>query len=164
MSNLRKQTAVIAVLIVLIACAGWFAKRFNDRVQDTSALNSKSSKATSNANFFAESRMGRDNSRSVIKQELEAVINNKSAAKEAKNVASTQLMQLIDRGDKENKIETLVKSKGFEDALCFIDEHGVELTVKSEEPLTAEKVSQIKDIIVKTTKMSPSVITVRQQQ
>jgi stage III sporulation protein AH len=162
MSTLRRQTVIIAVLIVLIACAGWFAKRFNDTVQDTSAL--IKSTQSENANFFAESRISRDNTRSAMKQDLEKIINTESAAKEAKNAASTQLMQLIDRGDKENKIETLVKEKGFEDSLCFINEHGVDVTVKTQEALTGEQVSQIKDIVVKTTGISPSGITIRPKQ
>lgn len=162
MSTLRRQTVIIAVLIVLIACAGWFAKRFNDTVQDTSAL--IKSAQTESANFFAESRISRDTKRSQMQEEFESIINNKDAAKEAKNAASTQLMQLIDRGDKENKIETLVKEKGFEDSLCFIDEHGVDVTVKTTESLTGEQVSQIKDIVVKTTGISPSGITIRPKQ
>lgn len=162
MSTLRRQTVIIAVLIVLIACAGWFAKRFNDSVMDTNAL--LKSSQTDSTNFFAESRMTRDNTRSAAKQELEGIVNNKDSAKEAKNAASTQLMQLIDRGDKENKIETLVKEKGFEDALCFIDEHGVDVTVKSQDALTAETVSQIKDIVVQATGIAPSGITIRPKQ
>lgn len=164
MSNLRRQTIVIAVLILLIACAGWFAKRFNDNAQNTNALSSKITQSKQSTNFFAEGRMGRDNQRSAMKEELENIISSKDSNKEAKTAASTRLMQLLDRGDKENKIETLVKGRGFEDALCFIDDNGVELCVKTQEALTDEQANQIKDIIVRTTRVSPSNITIKSQQ
>lgn len=164
MSNLRRQTIIIAVLIVLIGCAGWFAKRFNDTVQDTNAVNSKSVTKSQTTNFFAESRMGRDNQRSAMKEEYEKIISDSQANKEAKAVASTKLMQLLDWGNKENTVETLVKERGFEDAICFIDDNGVELCVKTNEQLTDEQANQLKDIIVRTTHISPSNITIKVKQ
>lgn len=160
MSNLRRQTMIIAVLIILIACAGWFAKKFNDAAQNTNALSSKNQ----TTNFFAESRMGRDNQRSAMKEEYEKIISDEQANKEAKTAASAKLMQLLDWGNKENTVETLVKERGFEDAICFIDDSGVELCVKAKEQLTEEQVNQLKDIIVRTTRISPSNITIKQKE
>jgi stage III sporulation protein AH len=162
MSNSKRQTVVIAVLILLIACAGWFAKRFNDS-QDLNAL-STSNENTENSNLIVESRMGRDNQRSALKQELEKIVSDVNQTEEAKNQANEQLMMLLDRGNKENKIETLVMDRGYEDALCFIDEYGVEMSVKNPEPLNAEQVNQITDIVVRTTGISPSNIVVKQQK
>ncbi|SKA81967.1 stage III sporulation protein AH [Caloramator quimbayensis] len=162
MSNLRRQTIIIAVLIVLIGCAGYFAKRFNDTAQNTGALSSSLKKQTTN--FFAESRMGRDNQRSAMKEEFEKIISDDKANKEAKAAASTKLMQILDWGNKENTVETLVKERGFEDAICFIDDNGVELCVKTNEQLTEEQANQLKDIIVRTTHVSPSNITIKSKQ
>lgn len=164
MSNLRRQTIIIAVLIVLIGCAGWFAKKFNDNVQNTNAVSTKTSVKKQTTNFFAESRMGRDNQRSVMKEEYEKIISDKQANKEAKAAASANLMKLLDWGNKENTIETLVKERGFEDAICFIDDNGVELCVKTNDPLTEEQANQLKDIIVRTTHISPSNITIKPKQ
>ena len=161
MSDVKRQTAIIAVLIMLIAVAGWADKKFNDSADLTTISKSVENKEA--VNYFAESRIAREQERSVVKQELEKIINSKDAAKSAKEAATTKLMQLNDRALKENKIESLVKEKGFEDALCFIDDNGVEVCVKSDNPLTSEEANQIKDIIVKTTGISPSRITVRQK-
>lgn len=161
MSDVKRQTAIIAVLIMLIAVAGWAAKRFNDSAYLTTiGKNAEKQEAT---NYFAESRITRQQERSVVKQELEKIINSQEATKSAKEAATTKLMQLNDRALKESKIETLIKEKGFEDALCFIDDNGVEVYVRADNPLTSEEANQIKDIIVKTTGISPSRITVRQK-
>jgi len=161
MSDVKRQTATIAVLIVLIAFAGWFAKKFNDSANLTTIGNNVETQEA--INYFAESRIEREQERSVVKQELEKIISSQDATKTAKNAAATKLMQLNDRALKENKIETLVKEKGFEDTLCFIDDNGVEVVVKTDNSLTSEHANQIKDIVVKTTGISPSRITVRQK-
>ncbi|MCX7885202.1 MAG: SpoIIIAH-like family protein [Caloramator sp.] len=164
MSNLRRQTIIIAVLIVLIGCSGYFAKKFNDTAQNTGALSSKISQKKQTTNFFADSRMGRDNQRSTMKEEFQKIINDNHANKEAKAAATTKLMQILDWGNKENTVETLVKERGFEDAICFIDDNGVELCVKTNEQLTQEQANQLKDIIVRTTHVSPSNITIKSKE
>lgn len=160
MSNSKKQTVVIAVLILLIACAGWFAREFN-KEQNLNALSTEADLNEESMNFFVDSRMGRDNARSAMREELEKIISDTNQTEEAKQTASTQMMLLLSKGDKENTIETLVKERGYEDALCMIEENGVELCVKSSEELNAEQVNAIVDVIVRTTGMSPSNIVVK---
>lgn len=165
MSNIRKQTLIIAVLIVLIGCAGWFAKRFNNMVQDTNALSTKITEQNNkNTNFFAESRLSREEQVSSMKQELQNIINDKQTPKKSKEKATAQLMQLIDRGGKQNKIETMIKERGYEDALCVINDHSIEICVKSNANLDSKKVNELKDLTVKATGMSPSNIVIRQKQ
>jgi stage III sporulation protein AH len=163
MSNSKRQTVVIAVLILLIACAGWFAREFNNR-QNLNALSTDAGLNQESANYFVESRMGRDNARSALQQEYEKIINDVNQTEESKQTASTQMMLLFDRGDNENKIETLVKERGYEDALCMINESGVELCVKSPEELNAEQVNAITDVIVRTTGIAPSNIVIKPQK
>lgn len=163
MSNSKRQTVVIAVLILLIACAGWFAREFNNR-QNLNALSTDANLNQESANFFVESRMGRDNARSALQQEYERIISDVNQTEESKQTASTQMMLLFDRGDNENKIETLVKERGYEDALCMINEGGVELCVKSPEELNAEQVNGITDVIVRTTGIAPSNIVIKPQK
>lgn len=160
MSNLRRQTIVIAVLIALIGCVGYFARKFNENTPNT--FKTDNSKET--ASFFIDGRMGRENQRSSLKQELEDILNSKEANKEAKQIAQTKLFKLQDISNKENTIETKAKERGFEDALCFVDEMGVELVVKTSEELTKDKIAQLTDDIVSTTGISPSNIIIKAQQ
>lgn len=163
MSNTRKQTIIIAALIVLIGCAGWFAKKFNDTTMERNALSTDISQKTTQ-NFFVESKLNRDVQRKATNQELKGIINNKEVTKNAKNKATNQLMEAVDRGEKENNIETMVKSRGFEDALCVINEKSIELCVKSKTALTAKEVDELKNITIKATGVSPSNIFVKQKQ
>lgn len=164
MSNVRKQTIVISVLIVLIACAGWFAKNFNDSVKDSNALSTKVTQANQTMNFFADSRIQKDNRYSASKQELKEIINNKATTKKAHETATLSLIKLIDRENKENTIETLVKENGFEDALCLMSDKYVEVCVKVSGEMTAEQVHQIKDIIVKNSDYKAGNIVIKPKQ
>ena len=57
-----------------------------------------------------------------------------------------------ENAEKERKIETMVKAKGFEDCFVYVDDSGVSVTVKGGE-IDGAKVAQIKDIVVTETKV-----------
>ena len=64
--------------------------------------------------------------------------------------------------DNEGRIELDVKNKGYEDALCMIEDKKVTVVVKSQSPLQesdsvaiqeiVQNVSNIKDVIIETQK------------
>lgn len=175
MQNFRKQTVIIAVLVGLIGCASFFAKKFNDSYKDmdiaskqgvevAQTVSGKNEVAKVTKNFYSEGRMARENQRTTMKQELESIVNNKNATKESKEKASKKIMEIIEKGEKESKIETMVKEKGFQEALCIIDDNGIEISVKNSDKLTSEKVNQIKDIAVRSSGIAPSGIVIKQNQ
>lgn len=158
MTNIRRQTALIAVLIVLIACAGWFAKMFNDKELGTQVASQTKKEIT---NYFAENRMGRENKVSALKQEYEKIINSEDATEDTKTQASAKYMNLLSRDNNESTIETKTKDLGFDDAICFINDNGIELCVKSTpDAITKDQVLKMTDIIVTVTGVSPSSIVI----
>lgn len=165
MSNVRKQTIVISVLIVLIACAGLFAKNFNDTLKDSNAISQAVTETNKTMNYFAESKIDKENQFESAKTELDGIIHNKELSKKVRETASMKLIKMIDTNNKENKVEALVKGRGFEDALCMItDSNVVEVCVKTSGEMTSKQVREITDIVVNTTKASPSNIYVKPKQ
>jgi uncharacterized protein YpmB len=71
MPDTRRQTIIIGVLIVLIAVAGVFAKRFNEGVQSTSAGQTQDEQA---ATTLQQMRITHQNDNSASKQDYEAII------------------------------------------------------------------------------------------
>lgn len=165
MSNVRRQTLIIAVLIVLIACAGWFAKEFNDRpitkTTGTEATNTDSQKNQEAEVFFSKTRISRENERSSTMETLQGIIQDQNASAEEKSEATKKFMELITRGDQENEVELKAKNDGYSDALCFITDTGVELYVKTSNNLTKEQAFALQEIIVRTTGIAPSNIVVK---
>ncbi|CDF58211.1 SpoIIIAH-like family protein [Thermobrachium celere] len=164
MEQFRKQTAIIAVLVVLIACSAWYAKKFNDQTKGVSKITETTKKVNETTNYFVEARNSRDNQLSAHKQELQNIINSKNSTKQAIAEAQAKLILLADWADKQARVEQLAKQRGFEDAVCFINENGVELCVKSAEALTSEQAAQLMDDVVRTTSISPTKIIIKTQK
>lgn len=98
-------------------------------------------------------RKDRDSARSQSEEEWRKITQSAEASAEAKRDAEKELSASSANADKERKIETMVKAKGYNDCLAYVDEGGVSVTVKGGE-IDGAKVAQIKDIIVTETNVS----------
>lgn len=92
----------------------------------------------------------RDSSRSQSVEEWTKISKNSESSAEMKKDAESKISKETDFADKERKIETQVKAKGYDDCVAYVDESGVSVTVKGGE-IDGSKVAQIKDIIVSVT-------------
>lgn len=160
MDNTKRQTVVIAVLILLIACAGWFARNINEDmlIKDTV---SKTKISQGEKDVFLQQRESKTLARNTTKEELLKIKADKGANKDAKIRAQAQMLDLNNRTEKEATIEKTIKSKGYQDALCYIERNGVEVSIKAKSNLAAAQVEEIKNIIIKNTGFAPSRIVVK---
>lgn len=161
MSSSRKQAIAISVLIVMIACVGWFARDFNKDLKDSNALSNTVVETDKTLNYFADSRMTRENKFDLAKTEYKNIISNKGLSKKTHDKVALKLESLIENDRRENTVETLIKGIGFDDALCMINGNNVEVCVKNAQELTDKQADEIQSIIVNTTKVSPSNIYVK---
>jgi stage III sporulation protein AH len=68
---------------------------------------------------------------------------------------------LIKRSEIESSIETLIKQRGFEDALAYMSDTGnIDIMVKAES-LSEKEVAQISDIVVRHADVGMDNITVK---
>lgn len=116
--------------------------------------------------YFAEAKMERDKARSKQKEELKSIALGTDGSVEASSYltsaeAQEQLVAIINRSEIETTIETLVKQRGFEDALAYMSDTGyVDVVVKASS-LSAQEVAQISDIVVRHANVSMENITVK---
>ena len=108
--------------------------------QLTSAQNMK--KAT----YILDMKMTREKQRNSLTQDLNEMINNPSTSEEARKEASAMKLQLVKDQDVELKIEDLLSTKGFENALVYISEGKVNVVV-SEEKLDEADAAKIFDLV-----------------
>lgn len=133
---------------------------------DTSNIDDETEKQVQGTGYFAEARMERNKVRSRQKDELKAIIDGvDDAATPTSSLtveeAQQQLIDIIRRSEIENTIETLIKQRGFEDALTYMSETGnVDVIVKAES-LTAVEVANISDIVVRHANVEMENITVK---
>lgn len=97
--------------------------------------------------FFSQAKLERETARSKGEESLAGITNDNNASKEVKNEAYQQMMKIISNSDKEMRIESLIKEKGFEDAVTFFAEDGsIDVVVKTPS-LTSAQTAQIADIV-----------------
>lgn len=119
----------------------------NDKKADVSA-----SKLAND--FFAQAKMDKEMSRSKSNDSLKVITEDVNASKEIRAEAYDKMISLVDNADREMRIETLIKEKGFSDAVAlFADDGSIDIIVKSPS-LTTAQTAQISDIVSRQAKVS----------
>ncbi len=112
--------------------------------------NNEQKNESSSTDEITKLKQTRDTSRSQSTEEWTKITKSNDASTENKKDAEKKIAAEADHADKERKIETQVKAKGYADCIAYVDENGVSVTVQGGE-VNGEKVAQIKDIIVSVT-------------
>ena len=142
--------------------------------KQTSAQVSADIKSTSNAkasgavsaskeanNYFTQSKLDREISRGKDTDSLKSITSDSSVAKETKAKAYGAMMKLVENSQKEMRLETLIKEKGFSDVLAlFGDDGSVDIVVKSPD-LTDAQAAQIYDIASRQANISIAKIHIK---
>lgn len=161
----KKQAVIIVALLALIVCAGVFATKVNSPLYVNGEDNNSTGKSTvsfnntdktsssSKSQFFDEAKLSRDQKNSQTLQTLKSLIDDKNVTKENKDDASKKYTQLAMNINYESKIETTLKSKGYEDVVCSIEDNKATIIVKSKDKLTDKETREIKSVVVEIAKI-----------
>lgn len=96
--------------------------------------------------YFETSRAERSKARDEAVKMVKDTIGNVKVTEEEKKDALAKLTQIADRIESEASIESLVKAKGFGDALAIISDENINIIVKTNN-LDDTKKLQIQDIV-----------------
>ena len=103
-----------------------------------------------NTEYFQSARINRDKARSDSLDILREVAESANASEDEKNQAYGKMTSAAENTEKEGNIENLLKAKGFKDAIVYITDENVSVTVKTE-GLTAADSAKIYDIVISET-------------
>lgn len=95
--------------------------------------------------FFTEYRLERDKLRSERSELLRESLKS-AATEESRRAAQEDILALAREKEREAEMESLIRAKGFADALVFCREHSVSAVVKAPS-LTQDEVVQVADVI-----------------
>ena len=104
--------------------------------------------------YFASSILSRDRARDEAIEVLKTVVNNEAALEDAKSAALTDIARIAGEIESEANIETLIKSKGFEDCIAVVTGSNANIIVKSD-GLMENELSQIKEIVYEQAGIDP---------
>lgn len=158
----KKQAGIIVTLLSLIVCVGILAVRVNSGMQglDLTTLstegnneNEEQANTTSSTDYFYDSRSAREQSDSNYIKGLEAIIADENTDDTQKQEANAKLEAKTTAMADESRIELSITSKGYEEALCYIDDSKARVIVKNASELTQNQVNEIQDIVLNISKI-----------
>lgn len=98
----------------------------------------------------AEAKVTREQVRAKNKEVLQEIIDNENLSDEQKKDAVAQMVSITEITEKEAAAETLLASKGFNNAVISLTEDSADVVVSAEE-LTEANRAQITDIVTRKT-------------
>jgi stage III sporulation protein AH len=79
--------------------------------------------------FFIEYRLERDRTRSRQLELLQNIVEDPNSVAETRQEAQQKILQISNYLEQELQLENLIKAKGFEDAVAFIQPHSVTIVI-----------------------------------
>lgn len=92
---------------------------------------------------FEKLRMNLEEARGQQREELTAIMATTTLPADERSEAKDQMQRLSDIAQKEDLLETMIKSMGYEDALVRADGEQVKVTVKSKNKPSASEANKI---------------------
>ncbi len=173
---LGKKQIILASLVLVLGVAIYLNYTFSESGNGYDITASVNSETTDDRTYgeaqltsaepdeyFTAARVERKKARDESVETLATTLKDSSLSDEEKEVATNKALEVSQQIESENKIETLVKAKGFQECLAFVDEDSVKVVVQTE-GLDAEQAAQIKNIIVEETNMPAENIVVDEVQ
>lgn len=100
----------------------------------------------SNDDYFSTSKLERDTMYSQMLETYENILNSSNSLETQKQSATEEIKKINDTKNSIMICENLIKTKGFENSIIFVNGESISIVVKDNQ-LTAEKVAQIQNII-----------------
>ena len=101
-----------------------------------------------NNNYFTQSRLDRDTMYSQTLDTYQKIIENESISADQKAIAQKEISKINEQKNSIMIAENLIKVKGFEDLIIFINGENVSLIVKSDK-LEEKEIAQIQNIVTR---------------
>lgn len=98
----------------------------------------------------AQAKVTREQVRAKSKEDLLSIIDNENLSDEQKQTAVNQMVQMTDLAEKETAAETLLASKGFDEAVVSLTADSADVVVNAADLSEANR-AQIEDIITRKT-------------
>ena len=112
--------------------------------------------------YFASAQLSRKQARDQALAVLQTVVDSVSADASAKEQASSDISRIASEIRAEADVETLIKSKGFENCVAVIGEGSASIIVRSD-GLLPNELSQIKEIVYEQAGIDPVQIKIIEQ-
>lgn len=109
--------------------------------------------------YFAQARLDKQTSREEAAEVLQSMYQGGDLTKDELAAVEVDAMKLGGYIESENKIESMLKAQGFEDALCYLSDSSANIIVKTE-GLDAAGAAKIKSTLLSEAEFANDQITI----
>ena len=110
-----------------------------DKIQETAVVENDSE-------YFSSSRLSRETMYSQMLESYRKILENETISETQKSVAQTEIKNINDIKNKIMICENLIKTKGIEDLVIFVNDKSISVVVRTDK-LEQEQIAQIQNII-----------------
>ena len=118
---------------------------------------SSNTSVSAQSNYFEAYRTNRQSIRDMEMRYVQTVSDNQNSDSAVKKEAEERLLEIASLMEKELKIENLIKAKGFEDVIAFVEEGSVNIVIKAEQITSAQATKILKIVVDETGEASQNV-------
>lgn len=153
-----KKVLVLCCMVALLVVTGVLNYVLNARINDegNDVLNENNDAV---ATFFSSYRSNRETARAEEFSYLDAIIASESTSAEVKATAEEKQVELLSFIENELVLESLIKAKGYDDAVVTMSTNNLNVIVNKAE-LTSDEVSKILGVILEETDYTASQVYV----
>ena len=126
----------------------------NANVQEgsTNANTQEVSTNLSKDDYFTRSKLERETMYSQMLETYTGILENEKISSEQKDIAENEIKNINDTKNAIMIVENLFKTKGFENAIVFVNNPSVNVVIKAKE-LGTEQVAQVQNIVQRELKV-----------
>ncbi len=140
MMVVKKKQLIIAAMAIVLGTAGYLNAGKNPETEESGQkylgeaqlVNSQEAIEEPSGDFFAQARVDREAGRSRAVETFNSIISNEDADAASKANAQQGVLELAENTETETAIENLLRAKGFEDAVCYINNGMANVVVKTQ--------------------------------
>ena len=148
-----KKQLILAVMVLALGAAVWFNMRYSGgntkylgEAQFVDNSEGEALETSGNiSDYFASARAERENTQKSALEDITEAIKAAGGDEAKLQAAADMSAKLSERQLKQANIESLLKAKGFEDALAVISDNDINIIVRAES-LSQAQTMQIQDI------------------
>ena len=113
--------------------------------------------ATTEDTYYTSSKLERDNMFSQLLETYQEVYNNVNSTAEQRNTAISEMAKINKTKNSVMISENLIKTKGFEDVVIFVNTNSISVIIKAEE-ISSEQIAQVQNIISRELEVGAEII------
>lgn len=117
-----------------------------NKIIDNNTISTSGEVSKNNKDYFSTSKLERESMYSQMLETYENILNSSNSLETQKQSATEEIKKINDTKNSIMICENLIKTKGFEDVVIFVNGDSISVIVEDEQ-LSPEEVAQIQNII-----------------